>query len=147
MRATDLEAITFYYDQHERSDGSLCGRNVTVMSDDSERITLGTDCRKCEAEKTAKAEAARAAATLGRRGRGAAKRRGDSAHYRALVARRWTTVESVAKAIRENVDRWQDREITFEQFDSEQRRLWDYAHSRSQRFSDLVAQAVAPFPK
>jgi len=54
------------------------------------------------------------------------------------------TMKQVAAAIRANVDRWQAREITFEAFDAEQRRLWDYAHGRSERFSDAVARMIMP---
>jgi len=54
------------------------------------------------------------------------------------------TTKEVAGAIRANVDRWQTRTITFEQFDAEQRRLWDYAHGRSERFSDAVARMIMP---
>lgn len=55
------------------------------------------------------------------------------------------TTKQVVEAIRANVDRWQERAVTFEEFEAEQFRLWDYAASRSQRFSDIVAQTLCPF--
>lgn len=58
-----------------RSKCEDCGH---LFTGDSERLCQ--DCRE---------ETSKAAAALGRAGRGACKVRGNSEHYRALVARRW----------------------------------------------------------
>jgi hypothetical protein len=59
------------------------------MSDLNEDDTMApTEAEMRMAEEDATADASRCAAALGRRGKGDAKRRGDSAYYRGLVGRR-----------------------------------------------------------
>ena len=57
------------------------------------------------------------------------------------------TTRQVSNAIKSNVDAWWTRRISFETFDAEQKRLWDYAQNRSARFLDLVSQQIMPSMK
>ena len=54
------------------------------------------------------------------------------------------STKQVVAAIRANVEAYYARTIGYEQFNAEQRRLWDYAHGRSERFADIVARSLMP---
>ncbi len=70
----------------------MMNKEGTVMTCDHGFIGACAECDGCgqqpEREDCHPADISEAAAALGRAGRGTSKRRGDSDHYRALVAKR-----------------------------------------------------------